>query len=63
LQSPVQPLPYAVGYSALQKTDDTDATNPLRTLSFYLALSFVFVKFGMLQEIQIYLMGFNGKLV
>lgn len=51
------------GFLALQTTDDTDAANPLRTFSFYLALAFVFVKFGLVQEIQAQTMGFNAKLV
>jgi hypothetical protein len=51
------------GFHGIQKTEDTDAANPLRMISFYIAIVFVFVKFGMIQEIQTVLMGFNAKLV
>jgi len=54
---------FPAGFRDIQKTDHTDSANPLRTISFYVAVIFVFVKFGMIQEIQTVLMGFNGKLV
>jgi putative inorganic carbon (hco3(-)) transporter len=43
-------------------TDPTAAerADVLRTVTFYMALSLVFIKFAMLQEIQAYVMGFKG---
>lgn len=35
----------------------------LRTVTFYIALALVFMKFAMLQEIQTYVMHFNGRLM
>lgn len=50
-------------YSVIHRSDDTDSANPLRTFSFYLAICLIVIKFGMVQEIQAQLMGFNGKLL
>jgi len=40
-----------------------DRTDPLRTVTFYTALAFVLVKFGMLAEVQTWTMHFNAYLL
>jgi O-antigen ligase len=49
--------------AAVVNSEFADRADPLRAITFYIALAFVLVKFGMLGEIQTWLMGFNAYLL
>ena len=49
--------------AAVRESASADRADPLRTLTYYAALVLVFIKFGMLAEIQGQLMGFHGYLL